>query len=189
MYRLTRQSHRWIGLISSLFLALIAVTGIALALKSKIGALRPPEAEAQKSETPADIASMDRVVASVFALGNKDLDSIEDIDRVDYRPKSNIFKVVSRKAYLEVQVDGKTAEVLSVAPRNDQWIEDIHDLSFFNDEFRTTILPVVGGALALLSLSGIGMFFTPVYRRWHFKKYGPPKKPASNPSSPKRESD
>ena len=176
MYRFTRQSHRWVGLVASLFLALIALTGIALALKSKIGALRPPEANAEKVESPAEIAPMDQIVSSVFALGNQDLDSMDDIDRVDYRPKSNIFKVVSKKAYLEVQVDGKTAKVLSVAPRNDQGSEDIHDLSFFKDEFRVTILPVVGAALAILAFSGIGLFFTPVYRRWHFKKFGPPKK-------------
>ena len=38
----------------------------------------------------------------------------EAIDRIDYRPGSNIFKVVTNEGYLEVQVDGAAGQRVPV---------------------------------------------------------------------------
>ena len=48
--------------------------------------------------------------------------------------------------------------------------EDIHDLSFFADAAHDYGLPVVALALLLLGLSGVGIFFVPVFRRWKFER-------------------
>jgi uncharacterized iron-regulated membrane protein len=89
---------------------------------------------------------------------------------VDYRPKSNIFKVISKEGYREVQVDGKTGKALSDHFRNDQFTEDIHDLSFFGDTPHDYFLPLVALALFALASSGIGLFLTPIVRRRKFER-------------------
>jgi uncharacterized iron-regulated membrane protein len=169
MYRGSRIFHRWTGLVASLFLLTLAATGFLLAIKGKVPWMRPPEVSAEAVQSAAAIVELEIVLTAVLALGIPELTSIKDIDRIDYRPKSNIFKVVSKRAYHEVQVDGKTGKVLSVAKRNDQWIEDIHDLSFFHDAGRDWVLPTVSLLLAGLATTGLGLYFTPVVRRWRFR--------------------
>lgn len=173
MYHRTRWLHRWIGVFGALFLAIIAVTGFLLATKGTFGWVRPPETEGEKIAAPSEIVSMERVVDSVFRENLAELRTMKDIDRVDYRPKSNIFKVTSKQGYREVQVDGKSGKVTSVGIRNDQLAEDIHDLSFFADALHAYGLPLVAIFLLFLAISGVGMFFVPVVRRYKFRKKGP----------------
>lgn len=170
MYRTSRQLHRWVGIIAALFLLLVAFTGFLLANKGRWDWMRPPEVKAEKSETPSEIVTIERAVSAAFALGHPELRTIKDIDRVDYRPKSNIFKVVSKEGYREVQIDGKTGKVLSNHFRADQFTEDLHDLSFFGDGAHDYFLPLVAIALFALASSGIGLFFTPIVRRWKFER-------------------
>lgn len=170
MFRLLRVLHRWIGLVASLFLLTISITGFLLATKSTFGWVRPPERDGAPMESLDQAVSVHRAADAAFSVGLEKLARREHIDRIDYRPKSNVFKVVSKEGYHEVQVCGATGKVLQVASRNDQLSEDIHDLSFVHDSLNKYWLPVVACALAYLSLSGIAMFLTPVYRRWKYKR-------------------
>ncbi len=172
-YRFLRSAHKWVGLFCSLVLMSIAITGFLLALKGKISWMRPPEMKGAEISGPAEIVAVEKVVEAAFAVGIAELQTMKDIDRVDYRPKHNVFKVVSKKGFHEVQVDGKTGEVLQTAKRNDTLTEQIHDLSLFADWTKDYVLPVVAVVLFLLSLSGVVMFFIPVFKRWDFKRKNP----------------
>jgi uncharacterized iron-regulated membrane protein len=165
MYHLIRSIHRWIGLISSLFLMTLAVTGTLLATKKTTGWVRPPEAKGASIERLGETVSLDQAAEAAFAIGIPELQEMKHIDRIDYRPKSNIFKVLSKEGYHEIQVDGKSGEVLQRAYRIDQFVEDIHDLSVFSDWMNGYFLPFVGVGLFLLGLSGVVIFFVPVVRR------------------------
>lgn len=165
MYRRIRVLHRWAGLCASLFLLVISATGLLLATKGSLGWIRPPEMKGTPTEELSGLISLDQAAQAVFELGLPELKAKDDIDRIDYRPKSNIFKIVSKAGYQEVQVDAKTGEVLSVAFRVDQLSEDIHDLSWFSDSLHTWVLPTVAVFLFFLGLSGIVIFFTPIARR------------------------
>jgi len=176
-----RKLHKWIGLINSLFLLLIAGTGILLALKGRTSWIRPEEkAGAPRSESLTRV-SVDEAMEAAFAVGDENLKEPSDVDRVDYRPRRNVFKVVAKNGYTEVQVDGNTGKVLQIAKRTDQFVEDLHDLSFFNDGIKDFVLPVVGVGLAALSLTGIFIYANPVLRRRRFEA---DKKRATPPSSP-----
>jgi len=170
MFRLLRNWHKWIGVVLAIALATIAVTGFLLATKGTFGWVRPPEKKSEFETVLAEVVSIDRAAQAAFELGIAELQSHKDIDRIDYRPKHNVFKVVSKKGYHEVQVDGKTGKVLQVARRNDQLAEDIHDLSFFHDLAKDWGLPFVAIALLALSISGVCMFFTPILRRAKFNR-------------------
>lgn len=177
MYRSSRQLHRWIGIVSAVFLLLIAGSGFLLANKSRWQWLRPPEVTAEKVSAPEEIVPVSVAANAAFALGHPELKSMKDVDRVDYRPKSNVFKVLSKEGYREVQVDGKTGKVLSSSQRMDQLTEDLHDFSFFGDLFHAWLLPVVALGLFILGGTGIGLFLTPIVRRIRFRKEqkAPPK--------------
>jgi uncharacterized iron-regulated membrane protein len=170
MYRTTRQLHRWAGILAALVLIVIAATGFILANKKRFAFVQPPAAQALEIAAAREIVSIEVAVQAAFDLGHDDLRTLEDVDRVDYRPGDNIFKVISNKAYREVQVDGKTGKVLTNSFRTDQLMEDIHDLSFFAAWTHAWVLPLVALVLFGLSVSGVGMFLTPVYRRWAFRK-------------------
>jgi uncharacterized iron-regulated membrane protein len=173
VYHRSRALHRWIGLGASLFLFTLAVTGFLLATKNRIAWVRPAAAVGGEIVTEAEIVTIEAAVQAAYAVGLAELKTLEDIDRVDYRPGDNIFKILSKEGYHEVQVDGKTGRVLSVNPRRDQFIEDIHDMSFFSDALHDWGLPTVGLCLATLAATGIGLFFTPVVRRWRFRHKNP----------------
>jgi hypothetical protein len=118
----------------------------------------------------AQVVSVDQAARAAFAQGIPELAEKGHIDRIDYRPKSNVFKVVSKEGYHEVQVDGATGAVLQVASRVDQLAEDVHDLSFIHDNLHAFWLPVVACLLFYLGASGLVMFFVPVVRRWRFRR-------------------
>lgn len=172
MYHGSRVWHRWMGAGVALFLASIAVTGFLLANKGRLSWMRPPEAKGGSFEQLAEVVTLDQAAQAAFALGHPELQSHKDIDRIDYRPKHNIFKVISKNGYREVQVDGKTGEVLTSSFRADQMTEDIHDLSFFGDFFHEWLLSLVAVILLALSVSGTYMFIVPILRRRAFKKRG-----------------
>lgn len=173
MFRSTRTLHKWIGLFAALFLAVIAVTGFLLATKDSFGWVRPPEAEGATLETLAGVVTLNVAAEAAFALGIPELRSHKDIARIDYRPGSNVFKILSKEGYHEVQVDGATGKVLQIAKRTDQLAEDIHDLSFFSDLLNRYALPLVAIVLLGLAISGVGIFFTPIVRRWRFRRDKP----------------
>jgi uncharacterized iron-regulated membrane protein len=176
-----RKLHKWIGLINSLFLLVIAGTGFLLALKSRVTWVRPEEKSGvPRSESPTRV-SVDQAMEAAFGVGDEHLKTPFDVDRVDYRPKRNVFKVVAKNGYTEVQIDGNSGKVLQVAQRTDQFIEDLHDLSFFNDAMKDFVLPAVGLGLAALSLSGIYIYANPVLRRRRFEAEKKRSTPPPNP--------
>lgn len=117
-----------------------------------------------------EVQSLGKVADAVFALGIPELAKPDDFYRFELHVSKNVFKVMSKEGYHEVQVCAKTARVLSVSKRNDNLIESIHDLSFVSDFMHNWALPAVAIGLFLLGASGIYMFSVPVARRWRFRK-------------------
>ena len=172
MYRTLRTLHKWIGLFACLFLALIAFTGFLLAIKKRVEWLQPGTRDGLAVSGPHEVVPMETMYATAKEHGGEGFESFEKLDRVDYRPKQNVYKVRSADGLNEVQVDGATGEVLHVSPRRDQLMENIHDMNFFADWAHAWVLPAVALGLFFLGLSGAVMFFVPVYRRWRFKRTG-----------------
>lgn len=170
MFRFSRSLHKWVGIFSCLFMIVVASTGLLLAWKKKADWLQPPAQKGSKLESPEQVASLADISEAVFSAGIPELQSIKDVDRFELHTSKGIFKVTSKEGYHEVQVDASTARVLSRAKRNDQLVENIHDLTFFNPLLRETLLPLVALSLIVLGVTGLVLFSTPVFRRWQFKK-------------------
>lgn len=153
-----------------MFLVVIAATGFLLATKDVFPWIRPSEAKASNVEGLNEVISVEQAARAAFALGIPELQRREDIDRIDYRPKSNIFKVLSKRGYHEVQVDGATGRVVQRAFRLDQFTEDIHDLSIVGTAIRRYWLPLVAVLLFGLGVSGVCIFTVPLVRRARFRR-------------------
>ena len=155
-----RQIHKVAGLILSLLLFISAATGIFLAWKKNFNVLQPVTQKGQTLDMnewePVEELSTKALMA-VDSLGLKP----ENIDRIEYRPTKGIAKVIFDTGSWEVQVDAKTLEVFSVAKRNSDWIEQIHDGSIISELFKLISMNFLGFGLLLLLLSGLWLWYGP----------------------------
>lgn len=169
LYHRLRGWHKFAGLVSCLFLAVISATGFFLAIKGQVSWMRPDTKTGGEISSLEEVISMDQAAKAAFSVGLAELAEPSHIDRMEYHASDNVFKFLSKSGYHEVQVDGKTAEVLSVGRRNDQMAEDIHDMSYFADGLHKYWLPVIAVLLFTLSISGVIMYSVPIWRRYKFR--------------------
>ena len=92
------------------------------------------------------------------------------VDRLDIRPSKGIVKVLFENGNWEVQVDGSTGEVKSIAKRHSDWIESLHDGSIISDGFKLLSMNVLGWGVLLLMFSGLWLWYGPKRVRAERKK-------------------
>ncbi len=146
-----------------LFFLIIGVTSILLAWKKKVELL-PPTLET-KVENGTWLQPSELV-----AIGEQEMIKLgedSEVDRIDIRPDKGTAKVTFKKHFTEVQVDGYSGEVLSIATRHSDWIEKVHDGSIVDfyttgDEgAKLTYSTLVSIGLILLACSGFYLWYYP----------------------------
>ena len=155
--KLTRVSHRWGSIIALLPLMIIIASGIILQLKKVSPYIQPPTQHGAGTE-PA--ISFERILEVARTVPEAEIESWEDVDRLDVRPGKGVVKVRCKNRY-EVQIDTETAEILQVAVRRSDLIESIHDGSYFNDHFKLWVFLTARIVLAMLVITGIYLFLLP----------------------------
>ena len=163
-YKFFWDAHKWTGIIGALVFSMIAVTGFMLLLKKEYSWIQPPTQEGAEGEV-AEFLSPDDIFRSVFAANHADFQSMEDVNRVDFRPSKRVHKVQSVHNHTEVQVCAVTGEILSVDSRMSDLLETIHDGSFFADGIHEYFMPLVAVALLFLVFSGLFLWLQPVLKR------------------------
>jgi len=156
-----RQWHQGVGISIALLVLISSLTGILLAWKKDIDVLQPP--------TQKSIAVEEQAWLPIETLASLAQDSLAkhlnqakpEIDRMDVRPAKGIVKVNFTKGYWEVQVDGYTGNILSIARRHSDWIEQVHDGSIVSDLFKLVSMNSLGLGLLILTGSGIWLWFGP----------------------------
>lgn len=162
--KLSRQSrvfHRWGSIIALLPITVIIFSGIVLQLKKVSSYVQPPTQSGAGTE-PA--IGFDRILEVARTVSEAEIETWEDVDRLDVRPGKGVVKVRCKNRY-EVQIDAETAEILQVAFRRSDLIESIHDGSFFNEHFKLWVFLPAGIVLALLLVTGVHLFFLPYLAR------------------------
>ena len=86
--------------------------------------------------------------------------SWEDIDRLDVRPNKGIVKIRSNNS-IEIQMDTHTGKILHVAERRSDFIETIHDGTFFQKDANLWLMFPVAIIALLMSITGIILFVIP----------------------------
>lgn len=161
-----RKLHRAGAVVVALPFLVILCTGLLLQVKKQSEWIQPPSARGSTTELTA---GFDQILEAARGAG-VGIDSWEDVDRLDVRPGRGLVKVRAKNRW-EVQVDSATASVLQVACRRSDWIESLHDGSWFHD--RVKLLVFLPSAVVLLGLwaSGMYLFLLPylVMRRRKFR--------------------
>jgi hypothetical protein len=160
--------HLWIGVVGTLALLSIAVTGVLLNHKRGLGLM--PEVEHETDAPLRASVSLDSLALAAFAAVPADarggwtpgsgVDPAR-IDRMDVRPRDGFVKVRFRdRANTEATEDLATGRVLHIGSRNDVFLEKLHSGEIFGDGF---ILLSDAGALALVVtlLTGYWLWLAP----------------------------
>ncbi len=154
-----RRTHAWISMCFAVPLVVVITTGILLQLKKQLPFVQPIERAGVTHEPVATPAQY------LEAINRGKLDGAvtwKDVQRVDIRPSKGIAKVIL-KSDVEYQVDLGTGNVLQRELRMSDFIESLHDGSFFAGDISKlgVFLPAAIGLLVLW-VSGIYMFWLPI---------------------------
>ncbi|MDG1975401.1 MAG: hypothetical protein P8I39_02600, partial [Akkermansiaceae bacterium] len=150
LFKLSRVFHRWGSIIALLPITIITFSGIVLQFKKVSPYVQPPTQSGVGTE-PA--IGFDRILEVARTVPEAEIETWEDVDRLDVRPAKGMVKLRCKNRY-EVQIDTETAEILQVAFRRSDLIESIHDGSFFNDHFKLWVFLPAGIVLAILVITG-----------------------------------
>ena len=155
---LSRRIHYWISPILALPILIILCSGILLQVKKQWSWVQPPEQKGKGSVPLIDFSTLLDRVQQQDQLG---VTGWKDIQRIDVRPSKGIAKVSLKNGW-EVQVDLEDGTVLQTAIRRSDWIESIHDGSFFGGDIAKlgVFLPSAIG-LAILWVTGAWLFWLP----------------------------
>ena len=155
--KLSRVLHRWGSIIALLPIMIIIFSGIVLQLKKELAYVQPPTQSGAGTE-PA--IGFERILEVVKTVPEAEIESWEDVDRLDVRPSKGVVKVRCKNRY-EVQIDTETAQILHVAFRRSDLIESIHDGSYFNEHFKLWVFLPAGIVLGTLLITGVHLFLLP----------------------------
>lgn len=161
--KLLRWIHNWGSIIISIPLVIMIGAGVFLMVKKEFEWIQPgSEKGVEKTAVPT--ASIADMWAAAKAVEHAGFTTWAELKRADLKPDKGILKLVSPTDW-EVQVDTTTAKVLKVAERRSDIIEQIHDGSWFAEPFKLWLFLPVGIVLFVLWVTGIYMFFLPVYQK------------------------
>lgn len=148
------------------FLLIIGVTAILLAWKKEMKLI--PKTQSTQVENPGDWISLEQMIGIGQTFIRDSIGKSDLIDRVDVRPDKGIAKIVFKKHFTEIQIDGFSGEVLSIKQRNSDLIEKIHDGSILdflmdtdseNSKIIYSTLTSLG--LIFLCITGFYLWYNP----------------------------
>ncbi len=157
-----RVIHKWASIIIAVPLLVVFVTGILLLVKKEFDVLQPPTA---KGEQAGATIEFNQVLEIAKGVNSAQVESWEDIDRLDVRPNKGIIKIRANNR-IEIQIDSHSGAVLHVAQRNSDFIESIHDGTYFQKNANLWLMLPVAIIALLVSITGIILFV--VYYRNRF---------------------
>jgi uncharacterized iron-regulated membrane protein len=164
MSKLARKTHKWLGIFLSLILCNISITGLLLLEKKGYEWIQPSTRTGAEG-TIDDFITMQKVFDVAFAQGRESFQDLECIDRVDFRPNNRVFKVRSKKNYMEMQIDAVSGAVLNISTRRSDLCENIHDGSFFGKIMHGKLMPIVAVANLTLVVTGLYLWLSPKLKR------------------------
>jgi uncharacterized iron-regulated membrane protein len=160
-----RTLHKWGSIIIALPFLVVLVTGVLLLLKKQFSFIQPPTINGQSAQPSL---SFEQILTVAKTVESAQISSWDDIDRLDVRPAKGMLKVRSNNN-VEVQIDSGSGEVLHVAIRRTDFIESIHDGTFFEKNANLWLMLPVAFISIVLLISGVILFFVPYLKRKNVK--------------------
>lgn len=165
--RVAFYSHLWFGVIFTVALIVISVTGILLNHKRGLGLM--PDVPHEPSADFAGSLALDSLAAIALHSVAKPTEAsptLRDVDRMDVRPRDGFVKVRMRNAAsTEVTVDIATGRVLHIGPRGDVFLEKLHSGEAFGS--RGVLLGDAAAVVIVITIiTGYWLWVTPKRRRF-----------------------
>lgn len=159
--RTNRTIHKWASIVIALPFIVILVTGILLLVKKEVDYIQPSTIKGS-SKTPT--ITFNKILEQVKKVDVANIQSWEDVNRLDIRPNKGIIKVRTN-SHWEVQLDASTGEILKTAFRRSDIIEQLHDATFWQQSANLWFSLPIAIALLVISITGVILFFMPYFRR------------------------
>ncbi|NNF07069.1 MAG: PepSY domain-containing protein [Candidatus Eisenbacteria bacterium] len=177
-----RKGHYWIAIAIALPILIVLGSGLLLQVKKEVTWIQP---KTMRGEGDVPELTFEDILSAASTVREAQISGWPDVDRLDVRPKKGVIKIRSKNRY-EIQIDHQTAEVLQVAYRRSDVIEQIHDGSFFHDKAKLWIFLPSGFLLFVLWVTGIYLFALPlVVKRRKRKKLKLPSRNRGHVTLPK----
>ncbi len=154
----TRKLHRVGAIVIAGPLIVVIVSGILLDFKKQLDWIQPPT---QHGQVAALSLPWNQVLEAVKAVPEVNVQGWDDISRIDARPGKGLLKVRCESGW-EVQLDGTSGEVLLSQKRRSDWLEGLHDGSWFHSNVKWFIFLPAGLLLGLLWATGLYLWWLPV---------------------------
>ena len=162
-----RKIHRWLGTIPAIIFLIVSVTGILLIFSKQLKL--SPNAEKGANVSINKSISMEKVLDIALNVNKNELKSVNDIKRIEFQPKSKIYKVRTKKGF-DIQIDMSTGKVLRAEKNIASTILSIHTGAYFGNWFKTYLVTGASVALIITSITGIYLFFLPIVRRRKYNR-------------------
>ena len=155
-------AHLWVGVLFTVVLLVVAVTGILLNHKRELGLMpdvsHEPTAPLAAALPLAQLAERARVAAALPGDG-------APIDRMDVRPDNGFVKVrFDDPGWTEVTVDLATGRALHVGRRGDVFMEQLHSGELLGGRW-VLLTDAAAVAVVLMLISGYWLWLAPRWRR------------------------
>jgi hypothetical protein len=162
-------THLWLGVVATVSLIAISVTGILLNHKRALGLMpdvphepTAPFAQALTLERKAYAALEAAPQASKGNWNSSDAVDIALIDRMDVRPRDGLAKIRLRdKASTEMTVDIADGQVIHVGRRGDVFLEKLHSGEAFGGQAFVLLSDIAAVALVLTLITGYWLWLVP----------------------------
>jgi uncharacterized iron-regulated membrane protein len=155
--RLNRKIHYWGAIVCALPILIVLISGILLLLKKDFEWIQPSTVATESRESNLNFNDILAIAPTVEKVG---ITSWHDIDRLDVRQRKGVIKVRTTNQW-EIQLDYATGDVLKVANRRSDFIESLHDGTFFHDTAKLGIFLPAALVLLVLWITGIYLFLLP----------------------------
>jgi len=156
-----RKLHRWGSISVAIPFLIVIATGLLLQVKKQVSWVQPVE---QKGTPGAPSVSLDALLEAARSVPHAEIQSWSDVDRMDVRPSKGLVKVIGKSRW-EVQVDAASGAVLQTAFRRSDWLETLHDGSWFHPLAKLWLFLPSGVIVFGLWITGIYLFLLPIRAR------------------------
>lgn len=153
----TRKFHRWGAVVCCIPLLLVIITGLLLQVKKQVAWVQPPT---EKTEHSRMALSWDEMLSAAKLDPNASIETWKDVDRLDVRPSKGLVKLRAKNRW-ELQIDLVSGEILSSKYRRSDFIESLHDGSFFGEWSKLGVFLVNGIVLLSLWITGAWLWYLP----------------------------
>ena len=170
LLRVFRKVHRLTGAFLFVFFFFVSISGLLLGWKKHTGGVILPKTQKGTSTDMKTWLPLDTLnTLAQKALISEVSDEVgHELDRIDVRQSKGILKFTFKDNFWEVQLDGATGDVLSVAIRRSDFFENVHDGTVLdtifgtsNGELKLIYSTTMGLALLTFTITGFWLWYGP----------------------------